>query len=429
MSFSRIFLEEKTKMKKRIIFSGSRTEKEKLFDVLNQMSDTTVIDSIVRNKEKISLEIGRTGEWEIKKDMDAYESDLNSKGSNFNSLIKYLDQMYEEKELSYKQDISLVVLSYAETLPTKTWEGLIKSLWFEIDPAQPYTVNDGNVQLKTREIVSSEADYKLLMECKIAIAVKDKIYPFTMASLKSIGRYLDCESAFKKVDEYSLGNAIQVANKLSYLKQIRILAYKRPSNIWPIRTLCGRQYVYIPQSRFFEKFFDKCSAYGVYQIRSWMVNDDITQVDVKFSGSNRCMLVFNSDIASSSITFIAYELVCGVRVKVRKMSFKHTSDLDDINMDEVLKSMFAGFCEVEDKLISLKNKHITYDLDIYEKLKVILGKKRCKNIEFKSAVMENAYEAYCDILKNTFHELPKKQSLELQEEYASLLDYFFQRGV
>lgn len=407
-------------MDEKIIFSDSN--KDRLIKVLTEISETTVVDSFLRNQDKVMLEITKNGNWRVIKDIELMNSDLNHRGSNFNSLVRKLDDMYEKLDVSFDQEITLTVLAYAETMPTRTWDGKIQTKWFEIDPSEPYTYVDGSLNIQTRSIDLNDSDYKLMMQCKLALATSKKVYPFLLSSLKSIGRYLDCEYAFKKVDEYQLGSAILIANKLSYLRQIQILAYKRKGDIWPLRTICGKKYVYVSQLDFFQDVFNECAKLGVFKVDSWYISDDMSRVYISFTGTDRGLLAITSDTSSATLQIRAYEKINSAKVLVDIRKSKHTEDYLNQGIQKLFSSLLDTYECFEAKMEKLKGLYVSYSLDEIKDIQRILGKKRCKGMNILPCAMKNGYEAFVELINLTYQELPVKQELELQSAYAALLD-------
>lgn len=82
----------------------------------------------------------------------------------------------------------------------------------------PYEEEEsGRVFIKTIELTTTKEEYRKMLETRIAIydEFQDKIYPFLQVSIASTGKYLDCSAIFKLRDDYMLGAAMVLAEKIS----------------------------------------------------------------------------------------------------------------------------------------------------------------------------------------------------------------------
>ena len=79
------------------------------------------------------------------------------------------------------------------------------------------------------------------METRVAIydEFQDKIYPFLQVAIISVGKYLDCSAIFKIRDDYMLGTAIVLAEKISK-KNVSLIIKDTESRINPILSVAGK---------------------------------------------------------------------------------------------------------------------------------------------------------------------------------------------
>ena len=108
---------------------------------------------------------------------------------------------------------------------------------------------------------------------------QDKIYPFLQVSIASTGKYLDCSAIFKLRDDYMLGAAMVLAEKISK-KNVKLLIKDTESRVKPILSIAGKYTKFFLPTEFFTKI---CSimANKAYFLNNWQIFDDRIIADFK----------------------------------------------------------------------------------------------------------------------------------------------------
>lgn len=208
-------------------------------------------------------------------------SDFSSKrrkktGKTMKSFYQYFSG--EKMEIG----IDLAVIAHKDTKKEREWDGSITSEWFFIPICAPYEEEEsGRVFIKTIELTTTKEEYRKMLETRIAIydEFQDKIYPFLQVSIASTGKYLDCSAIFKLRDDYMLGAAMVLAEKISK-KNVKLLIKDTESRVKPILSIAGKYTKFFLPTEFFTKI---CSimANKAYFLNNWQIFDDRIIADFK----------------------------------------------------------------------------------------------------------------------------------------------------
>ena len=112
-----------------------------------------------------------------------------------------------------------------------------------------------------------------MMQTKLAIMYEDIVYPITMSAISSVGSLMDCNSAFKRIDDCQLGSAILLTEKLAYMNKVQLVYRESSSKIRPLMAVAGGTYVHIPLNEFFRKIHDKISERHLFKAERWSITD------------------------------------------------------------------------------------------------------------------------------------------------------------
>ena len=251
---------------------------EELFTMLKEFDSIKTSDCLIRNNMSIDVHItrkkGKLGNWVVTEDLSDFSSQRKQKtGKTMKSFYHYFSG--EEKEVG----IDLAVIAHKDTKKKRTYDGSIITEWFLIPICSPYEDEEGKVSIKTIELTTSKEEYRLLMETRVAIydEFQDKIYPFLQVAIISVGKYLDCSAIFKIRDDYMLGTAIVLAEKISK-KNVSLIIKDTESRINPILSVAGKYTKFFPPTEFFTNICSQMAAEAFF-LNTWQVFDDRIIVD------------------------------------------------------------------------------------------------------------------------------------------------------
>lgn len=254
---------------------------EDFFTMLHEYDSIRTSDCLIKNQKSVDIHItrnkGRIGNWVMTENLSDFSSKRRKKtGKTMKSFYQYFSG--EKMEIG----IDLAVIAHKDTKKEREWDGSITSEWFFIPICAPYEEEEsGRVFIKTIELTTTKEEYRKMLETRIAIydEFQDKIYPFLQVSIASTGKYLDCSAIFKLRDDYMLGAAMVLAEKISK-KNVKLLIKDTESRVKPILSIAGKYTKFFLPTEFFTKI---CSimANKAYFLNNWQIFDDRIIADFK----------------------------------------------------------------------------------------------------------------------------------------------------
>ena len=254
---------------------------EDFFTMLHEYDSIRTSDCLIKNQKSVDIHItrnkGRIGNWVMTENLSDFSSKRRKKtGKTMKSFYQYFSG--EKMEIG----IDLAVIAHKDTKKEREWDGSITSEWFFIPICAPYEEEEsGSVFIKTIELTTTKEEYRKMLETRIAIydEFQDKIYPFLQVSIASTGKYLDCSAIFKLRDDYMLGAAMVLAEKISK-KNVKLLIKDTESRVKPILSIAGKYTKFFLPTEFFTKI---CSimANEAYFLNNWQIFDDRIIADFK----------------------------------------------------------------------------------------------------------------------------------------------------
>lgn len=254
---------------------------EDFFTMLHEYDSIRTSDCLIKNQKSVDIHItrnkGRIGNWVMTENLSDFSSKRRKKtGKTMKSFYQYFSG--EKMEIG----IDLAVIAHKDTKKERQWDGSITSEWFFIPICAPYEEEEsGRVFIKTIELTTTKEEYRKMLETRIAIydEFQDKIYPFLQVSIASTGKYLDCSAIFKLRDDYMLGAAMVLAEKISK-KNVKLLIKDTESRVKPILSIAGKYTKFFLPTEFFTKI---CSimANKAYFLNNWQIFDDRIIADFK----------------------------------------------------------------------------------------------------------------------------------------------------
>lgn len=254
---------------------------EDFFTMLHEYDSIRTSDCLIKNQKSVDIHItrnkGRIGNWVMTENLSDFSSKRRKKtGKTMKSFYQYFSE--EKMEIG----IDLAVIAHKDTKKEREWDGSITSEWFFIPICAPYEEEEsGRVFIKTIELTTTKEEYRKMLETRIAIydEFQDKIYPFLQVSIASTGKYLDCSAIFKLRDDYMLGAAMVLAEKISK-KNVKLLIKDTESRVKPILSIAGKYTKFFLPTEFFTKI---CSimANKAYFLNNWQIFDDRIIADFK----------------------------------------------------------------------------------------------------------------------------------------------------
>lgn len=254
---------------------------EDFFTMLHEYDSIRTSDCLIKNQKSVDIHItrnkGRIGNWVMTENLSDFSSKRRKKtGKTMKSFYQYFSG--EKMEIG----IDLAVIAHKDTKKEREWDGSITSEWFFIPICAPYEEEEsGRIFIKTIELTTTKEEYRKMLETRIAIydEFQDKIYPFLQVSIASTGKYLDCSAIFKLRDDYMLGAAMVLAEKISK-KNVKLLIKDTESRVKPILSIAGKYTKFFLPTEFFTKI---CSimANKAYFLNNWQIFDDRIIADFK----------------------------------------------------------------------------------------------------------------------------------------------------
>ena len=369
------------------IASGST--KEELFQVLEKIDQSTVIDTVLKTGQKVCVtakrEHGILKNWKLGVTLDNYESrSLMKKGTTYASFYDAVANL--DKEGQFSLDCS--ILCFCRMEYTRSWDGDILSYWYNIDPDFPYAVQeDGQPEFRILPLKLPESEFKIMMQSKMAFycASTERIYPILPIAYESIAKLMDASLAFKYTEEQNLASALLLAEKLSDMTDIKFLYRDRSHVVKPVMAVMGGRYEYIPQARFFEDVLDRVSLRELYSVTYWIVSDEETVLEIEL---NRFLLsdyklvlwIRTGDMPGRSMSVAAFAKLKGMYILLHRNTEEHCRQYHAGGMDRLLVGIFEEFNHFEKLYNGLEDKYVAFSASYLTPLLKIIGKRKSGRI-------------------------------------------------
>lgn len=318
---------------------------EDFFTMLKEFDSIKTSDCLIRNNMSIDVHItrkkGKLGNWVVTEDLSDFSSQRKQKtGKTMKSFYHYFSG--EEKEVG----IDLAVIAHKDTKKKRTYDGSIITEWFLIPICSPYEDEEGKVSIKTIELTTSKEEYRLLMETRVAIydEFQDKIYPFLQVAIISVGKYLDCSAIFKIRDDYMLGTAIVLAEKISK-KNVSLIIKDTESRINPILSVAGKYTKFFPPTEFFTNICSQMAAEAFF-LNTWQVFDDRIIVDFVKPGDCYICSVTMGLIPGIATRATVYAMLEGTRILLSSNAVMYSNGT--YNYKKLFEHLFDNIMEFED---------------------------------------------------------------------------------
>ena len=396
-----------------------KDNKEGFFKFLNEIEKNTSIKSVLRNGQNISFTLhkGKNGiNWSSiesapQKNIDFY------RGNKLDDLYKRLEMLDTEEQLDYMD-----VLVLKESFQKK---GYATCEFYQIDPFQPYSIeDDGTIYMPIVQLEVGLAEYKAILETRIALYDGNVIYPIRKIAVPSVGAFLDARGFFKKTDNIPLGQGICLAEKLSEHDRFSVITRGEGQNVRPIIGMTAYREKGIPtQVQFFKKSLDHAAQQGIYTVGKWKITDEISQLDIyplMLTVYKPVIRLMTSDMPGVGWSLKAYASIGPGMVEIKNNVIRHSGVLN-------METLFDGVYEEIKKFDELLKEKISYNIipADYKGIKRIIGKKRALKhdyLEKEHAGERVLYDLSEEIISNTFEKMPTEQMAgNLSREYYEVI--------
>ena len=207
-----------------------------------------------------------------------------------------------------------------------------------------------------------------------------------------------------------------MAEKFSNLKNLQVIYRECTEKIRPILSVGGRDFVHVPITEFFNKAI--ANIPGLYTLEKWYVTDmdACAYFSVYGYDKNLVIKIEGGDLPGKSMRVSAVLLYQGLEFPLRTNRMSHKGELTEAQYKELFSGIYQAFDCYEDK----RNDVISCpDLS---KIESCLGKKRCKDIDFKALYSLHGArdEVVKKIIDTTYVELKRRQKEELEQFIGSL---------
>lgn len=423
-----------------ILWKGN--SQDEFFEKLEELSELTQQDCIIRNGTKINAECVKTRKgtienWKISVSDFTDGSGKKRKGTNRNPLLETIKNITNEDEL---ETTDFVVLAFAEAKTNRRFDGQIISSWFKLNPLAPFKMENGKPVFEMEELILPDHEFKMMMETEIAFMTGNILYPLRAESLNSVGRILDARVAFKTTDPGRLGTALVIAEKLGYFETIRLLCRKRDKissyectyDVRPVLSLVGKRYGYYPQYDFFMEVFDWIAEMGIYSINKWSIDDDNTSAEVSIyfpSRYQKGILVECGDLFGAPMRVTSYIEIGKNKVYLHSNSLPHTLKQKKEGISSIFDGIKESFETFENELNSISGKMIFFQ-GLPKKFYNKIGSKKLQNLKIPDCGYYDCIELFellCDTIN--FDSTSYKLRNLRQSLYSDIFKTFVQEAV
>ena len=412
---------------KEVIKKGNT--KEEMFQLLEEMDNLTNMDSLVKTGEKIMVECtrenGKLKHWTVSVTKAKKNFKPFAVGNKLKSFEKKLDSMTQSSKIFERPDC--VVLCLLSTEASRTWDGKIISNWVEINPGQPYVIENDVPVFKTVKLEFFEEEHYFMVQTGLVFHCKTTgiFYPVTEMAYSSLGRVFDCTAAFNQIDKHLLGSALLLAEKMSYATQLRIIHRARKSQVRPVLSVAGGRYRLFPQSKFFEMALSVgASQLGMYKIRNWTITEALSTLNIEFGNSwedfKYELTIQTGDIPQHSFRTVLYANVKGSKLKLLEVSKPHDMSFGEENIPELFEGMKEEMEHFRETYELLEQSVCEFNPRVLSKVNKYIGKKRTERLKQIPSGTYPALDLFLEILDTYYIEIPDSQMTRLQKEFSSL---------
>lgn len=411
-----------------MILCEGRTQEE-LMQVLQELDEATSMDLFIRNGDKVAIdckkENGQLRDWKVHCFPSLKHTPL-SIGSTYRGFLKKLDQMNEEEELFRNDECQ--ILCYLSTQVNKTWNGLIISKWFMIDPFIPYEIVNGEIKFQTKEVQMREEEFAVMSKTGLAFYNRKSgvYYPITESAFTSLGKLLESQMAFRRVDDHLLGTALILAEKISKLTELRLICRSKKDRLKPVVSIAGRRYQLFSQKKFFEKITQNAAAtLGLYKVNHWVIEDDKTSLMLEYSNSwEDFSFYLTFSTGDSNSTPFCAKLDVAYKGSIYTLLSNTQKHENKFSIEDVPNLLFG----VEEKMeeyralhIRLSNQVCSFNEEWLNDIHTLLGKKRVRNLPKIESGCYVAKDLWERILTTRNMSLPERQNQMLEQNLTALV--------
>lgn len=409
-------------MKKTItIFQGSG--KEELLKRLAEIDDITTIDNFVLNNQSAEIILHRAEGrlyWKLSVD-DAPFQRVRKRGRTMKSFLSALNTSETQKF-----GTNFLVICYQSTLSKRTPEGAVLTRWCLIDPYEPYVVEGEKCVIKTVDLTFTEEEFMAMMETGIAFydAANEVCYPLKYESLPTVGRFIDCNTAFKDLEDCPLGPAFLLATRLVNKNEVNFLMQDIPGaekKVRPILSIIGKNYMPFSHEKIVETLLDEFSKYYVCSVDTWEITGEASTVSVHLlvPGYNHGIQISIGRASGHPVRVTAFTRISETEIYLQENTVPHKKD---VPVHMLVKEIPESFTLFERQWETLSKQEIPKELSpqILMPLQKPLGKKRFEKL-LQHSFPQNGLDFMTEVCKVTNVRLNKKEEKLLKAGYAACM--------
>lgn len=350
----------------------------KALDAIDQVS----IRALARRNQRVVLECeyseGKIAGW--KAEMKGHVEDevkFPKYGRRYSSLEEAINDLNKVMEV-LKDDDPCYVLSMRDA---KITGGSIVTNWFVVDPGCPYVFNKKGqpvFDVITKKL--SLEEYEFVKDTRLAFYKEGILYPFTEESIYSVGAFLDCNCAFKKLDDHTLGSALLIAEKLGYRRNLQIIYRERKGNVKPILSIRGSAFVYTSQKEFFEEALKYANSLGLTKAEGWCVSSAESRLELEVLMNEPLpykiiLALSTSDQRATSFKAGVYARFDGMDMELKRNQVSHRKNAAQ-EMEELFFGLSAAIKDFQQKYAALCRSVCCYRKEYASLFQKVIGGKR-----------------------------------------------------
>lgn len=393
---------------------------------------TTNNRTVFKNTDKLVLEC-KVGDgihsWTIKGGSCILpDGGTIQRGTSFHNFQEAVSALDKGAYMSPGDGEPCFVLCHASTEPVRASKNIL-SYWYCLPTDGAFYIGrDMQPKFDIIELSLNDWEFSQMMQTKLAFMYEDMIYPITLNAVSSIGSLMDCNSAFKKIDDCQLGSAILLSEKLSYMQNLQFVYRESSSKVRPLMAIAGGTYVHIPLDEFFRKINDKISEKHLFKTECWSIADSGASLEMRFlPDESMGLLIKASDLPGQAMSVTAFALAGGCKVALLTNTVEHRGKLVRESIDGLYDGIEDAFAVYQQARETLQDSECIYSPDLLTAISKIIGKKRMKkSLDAgklpKEVVKMNAWKLYETLVSGTYYPFIGKQCNDLMKAYKSLLD-------
>ena len=393
---------------------------------------TTNNKSVLKDSEQLILEC-KVGEgirsWTVKKGGCVLPDGTTiQRGTSFHKFQEAVSNLDKAAFMSPGNGESCFVLCHASTTPVRVGKNII-SYWYCLPTDGAFYIGpDMQPKFDIIELSFNDWEFSQMMQTKLAFMYEEMIYPITLSAVNSVGSLMDCNSAFKRIDDCQLGSAILLSEKISYMQNLQFVYRESSSKVRPLMALAGGTYVHIPLDEFFRKINDKISEKHLFKAERWTIGDSGATLEMRFLPDESLgLLIKASDLPGQAMSVTAFALVDGCKVALLTNTVEHRGKLVRESIDGLYNGIEEAFAVYRQTRQTLYASECIFSPDLLITISKIIGKKRMnKSLEAgkipKEVTKMNAWKLYKTLVSGTYYPFSGKQCNDLMKAYKSLMD-------